>query len=301
MRIASTLAVLILALGLAAPVHAALQVLACEPEWAALVREIAGDKAHVASATTPSQDPHRIEARPSLIARARNADLLVCTGAELEAGWLPLLQRESGNARIQPGTAGHFEAAEFVPLLDKPQRMDRDMGDVHAAGNPHIHLDPDNVARVAEALAARLARLDGANAAHYAARNRDFQNRWREAMQAWRARAAPLKGVPLATHHKDWVYLARWLGMRVETTLEPKPGIEPSAAHLAEVLRRVQERPVRMIVHTNYQSPRPSRWLEEKTGATAVRLPYTVGATPRSTDLFTWMDEIIDTLLAALK
>lgn len=301
MRIVSTLASLGLALGLAAPVHAALEVLACEPEWAALVREIAGDRARVASATTPSQDPHRIEARPSLIARARNADLLVCTGAELEAGWLPLLQRESGNARIQPGSAGHFEAADFVELMDKPQRVDRDMGDVHAAGNPHIHLDPDNVARVADALATRLARLDAGNAAHYAARNRDFQNRWREAMQGWRARAAPLKGVPLATHHKDWVYLARWLGMRVETTLEPKPGIEPSAAHLAEVLRRTRERPVRLILHTHYQSPRASRWLEEKTGAPALRLPHTVGATPRATDLIAWMDEVVETLLAALK
>lgn len=285
----------------ATPAQAALQVLACEPEWAALTRELAGDKANVASATTPQQDPHRIEARPSLIARARNADLLVCTGAELEAGWLPLLQRESGNARIQPGSPGHFVAADFVELMDKPQRVDRDMGDVHAAGNPHLHLDPDNLARVAEALTLRLARLDPAHAAHYAARNRDFQDRWRAAMQAWRARAAPLRNVPIAMHHKDWAYLARWLDMRVETTLEPKPGIEPSAAHLAELLRRARTRPPRLILYTPYQSPRASLWLAEQTGAVAVRLPHTVGATPRATDLFAWMDEILDTLLAALK
>jgi zinc/manganese transport system substrate-binding protein len=285
----------------ATPARAALDVLACEPEWAALVMELAGDKARVASATTAYQDPHRIEARPSLIARARNADLLVCTGAELEVGWLPILQRESGNARIQPGTAGHFEAAAQVALLDRPARVDRSMGDVHAAGNPHLHLDPRNIARVAEALTERLARLDKDNAGHYAARHRDFRQRWQAALGRWQARAAPLNGVPIATHHKDWLYLAHWLGMKVTATLEPKPGVEPSVAWLGEVLQQVRQQPVRLVVHTNFQSPRAARWLAGRAGVPVVELPYTVGATPGAGDLFAWMDALLLRLLEGVK
>lgn len=285
----------------ATPARAALKVLACEPEWAALTQELAGDKASVSSATSAKQDPHRIEARPSLIARARNADLLVCTGAELEVGWLPLLQRESGNARIQAGQPGYFEAARFVSLIDKPRSVDRSMGDVHAAGNPHLHLDPRNIARVADALAARLAQIDSANAAHYAARNRDFQNRWQQAVARWQAAGAALRGVPVAMHHKNLNYLANWLGMKADVTLEPKPGVDPSVAYLGEVLAKVREQPVKMILHASYESPRASRWLAQRTGAPAVELPYTVGASAAAKDLFGLYDELIDRLLGALK
>lgn len=285
----------------ATPARAALNVLACEPEWAALTQELAGDKANVSSATSAKQDPHRIEARPSLIARARNADLLVCTGAELEVGWLPLLQRESGNARIQAGQPGYFEAARFVSLIDKPRSVDRSMGDVHAAGNPHLHLDPRNIARVADALAARLAQIDSANAGHYAARNRDFQNRWQQAVARWQAAGAALRGVPVAMHHKNLNYLANWLGMKADVTLEPKPGVDPSVAYLGEVLAKVREQPVKMILHASYESPRASRWLAQRTGAPAVELPYTVGASAAAKDLFGLYDELIDRLLGALK
>ena len=145
------LAVLLLATAM--PATAALNIFACEPEWGALAKELGGDKASIYVATTALQDPHRIEARPSLIARARTADLVVCTGAELEIGWMPLVQRQSGNARIQAGQPGYFEAASQLVLIEIPQRVDRSMGDVHAAGNPHVHLDPSNIARVAAALA----------------------------------------------------------------------------------------------------------------------------------------------------
>ncbi len=285
----------------AQPVHAALSVLACEPEWAALIQEVGGDKVRVSSATTANQDPHRIEARPSLTARARNADLLVCTGAELEIGWLPLLQRESGNAKIQPGKSGYFEAARFVSLIDKPRFVDRSMGDVHAAGNPHIHLDPRNIAQVAEALAARLAQIDAANAGHYAARNLDFQSRWQAGMARWQAKGAPLKDVPIAMHHKNLSYLANWLGMRPDVTLEPKPGVDPSVAYLGEVLARVGDRPVRMVVYANHESPRASRWLAERAGVPAVQLPYTVGSSAAARDLFGLYDDLLARLLDALK
>ncbi len=277
--------------------HAALNVLACEPEWGALVMELAGDKASVSVATTPRQDPHRIEARPSLIARARRADLLVCTGAELEIGWLPLLQRESGNAKIQTGRPGWFEAADYAELIEKPDTLDRAMGDVHAAGNPHFLFDPRTLPAVAEALTARLQKIDAANSAHYAARLADFKQRWGAAITRWEQRAAPLKGTPVAVHHKNWSYLILWLGMETVVDLEPKPGVDPSAAHLAEVVKRLEQTPARMVLRANYQSPRPSQWVEQRAGVKAVELPFTIGGSDQAKNLFSLFDDIITRLL----
>ncbi|HKQ28640.1 MAG TPA: zinc ABC transporter substrate-binding protein, partial [Burkholderiales bacterium] len=220
------------------PLHAlaALNILACEPEWGALAKEIGGDKVRVTTAITALQDPHRVEARPSLIARARDADLMVCTGAELEIGWVPLLQRQAGNAKIQLGQPGYFEAASAVPLIERPTRVDRSLGDVHPSGNPHIHLDPRNIERVAAALGERMASLDSKEAAYYRERGKSFLSRWSEAMARWEAQAGPLKGLPLVVYHKDTSYLIQWLAMREVGALEPKPGLPPSAAHLNELL-----------------------------------------------------------------
>ena len=160
-------------------VHAALNVFACEPEWAALTRQLAGDKADIYTATGPLQDPHQVQARPSLIARARNAQLLVCTGAELEIGWMPVVLQESGNSAIQPGSTGHFEAAKYVTMLEVPTRLDRADGDVHAAGNPHIQTDPRNFLPIADALSKRLIQLDPANTAYYRQRLVAFDQQWR--------------------------------------------------------------------------------------------------------------------------
>lgn len=292
-------AVLLAAFVTATPARAAMEVLTCEPEWAALVTELAGEKVSVSSATTARQDPHRIEARPSLLAKARRADLLVCTGAELEAGWLPILQRESGNAKIRAGADGYFEAAAYAEMIERPERVDRALGDLHAAGNPHIHLTPYNIARVAPALAERLEKLDPANAAHYTARVKDFLERWNAAIRRWEQNATPLKGMPVAAHHKDWVYLAHWLGLKIVATLEPKPGIDPSAAHLAELVERLKQKPAKAILRTNYQSARPSEWVAERTGAKALELFYTVGGSDRAANLFAWMDDVLARLLVA--
>lgn len=281
--------------------QAELRVLACEPEWGALVDEIAGDRASVTVATTARQDPHRIEARPSLIAAARRADLLVCTGAELEIGWLPLLQRESGNARIQSGQPGFFEAAQYAELIEIPTILDRALGDVHAAGNPHFNLDPRNLLPVADALAARLVRIDPVNAGYYRERLDRFSVEWQAHIARWEARAAPLNGVPVAVHHKNWSYLLAWLGMEMVVDLEPKPGVDPSAAHLAQVVARLEQSPARMVLRANYQSDRPSRWVSQRSGIPAVELPYTVGASERATDLPGLYDDLIDRLLEALQ
>ncbi len=166
------------ALSVALPANAAIKVLATTSDWGSLVTELGGDKVNVYTATSPLQDVHRVDAKPSLVARARSADLVVATGAELESGWLPVLLQESGNARIQPGSPGYFEITSALRLLDVPTSVDRSMGDVHALGNPHVQLDPRNIAAAAKALSARLAQVDAANAAYYQQRGADFQSRW---------------------------------------------------------------------------------------------------------------------------
>ncbi len=286
---------------LALPAHAALNVFACEPEWGALAQELGGEGVKVHVATSARQDPHRIEARPSLIAKMRQADLVVCTGAELEAGWLPVLLAESGNARVQPGQPGYFEAARFVDLLEKPARADRSEGDVHAAGNPHIQTDPRNLARVARALAKTLAQLDAANAPEYRRREEAFQLRWSQAMRNWEARAAPLKGVPVAVQHSAFPYLENWLGLKRVAVLESKPGVAPSVAYLSSVLDGLQTRPAKMVLRAAYQSERPSAWLAQRSGIAVAVLPFTVGGSAAANDLYGLFDDTIDRLLAASK
>jgi len=301
-RINQTLSLLLLLAGLVSqPATAALKVLACEPEWAALVQELAGDKVTVTSATTALQDPHHIEARPSLIARARNADLLVCTGSELEVGWMPLLLTQSGNAKIQPGAPGFLEAAPLVTRLEVPKALDRAMGDIHPGGNPHIQLDPRNIARVAEALRDRLIVLDPANAETYKARSTAFLARWREAIQRWETKAAPLKGLAMVVYHKNMAYLNAWLGLREVGSLEPKPGIPPTTSHLAELVKRMQSEPAKVIVYVPYNNPQAAEFLSGRTGIPAVMLPFTVGGSDAAKDLFGLFDDTISRLLAVLK
>lgn len=283
------------------PAQAALRVVACEPEWAALTQELAGDKATVYAATTAQQDPHHIQARPSLIAAVRNADLLVCTGAELETGWLPVLLRQAGNAKVQPGQPGNFEAANHVTRLEIPERLDRADGDVHAAGNPHIQTDPRNIARVAEALATRLAQLDPANASGYQASLQDFSRRWQAALQRWEKDAAPLRGQRIVVQHKAYPYLENWLGLVQVAALEPKPGVEPTSAHLAIVLGQIKARPVRMILRSAYNDGRGADWLSAQAGVPVAVLPFTVGGSPRAKDLFGLFDDTIAVLLKGLQ
>ncbi len=282
------------------PALAALQVFATVPEWGALAREIGGDKVSVFTATTGLQDPHRIEARPSLLAQARRADLVVATGVDLEVGWLPLVVRDSGNANIQPGRPGYFEAARYVTMLDVPAVLDRSRGDIHAAGNPHIHLDPRNLFRIGEALAARLGELDPPNAPAYQAGYKAFAGKWQAAILRWENEALPLRGVPVLAHHDSFIYLAHWLGFKTTGTLEPKPGIEPTSGQLSGLVARQQGTPARMVLRTAYQSDGPSLWISGKAGIPAVMLPFTVGGSPEAGDLFGLFDDTIRRLLKGL-
>jgi zinc/manganese transport system substrate-binding protein len=282
------------------PAHAALNVFATVPEWGALAQEIGGDKVKVYNATHGLQDPHRIEAKPSLIARARSAQLVVATGAELEIGWLPVVIRESGNASIQVGQSGYFEAARFVTMLDIPAVLDRAHGDVHAGGNPHIQTDPRNLLKVGEALAARLAEIDPGHAMAYLAGYQSFAAKLRTAIERWEKEAAPLKGVPILVQHRAFPYLQNWLGLKEVGSLEPKAGVEASSAYLAELVARQAARSAKMVIRPAYQYDAPSRWIAERTKMPAVALPFTIGGTPEAKDLFSLYDDTIARLLRAL-
>lgn len=292
---------LVAALAIAGPAHAALRILATTADWGALATELGGDKVDVYTATSALQDVHQVDAKPSLVARARNSGLVVANGADLEAGWLPVLLQESGNSKVRPGAPGYFEAAAQVKLLEVPSAVDRSMGDIHAQGNPHLQLDPRNIAAVARALTVRLASVDPANAAYYTARGADFQARWQQAMARWEAAAASLKGVPVVVIHKDQVYLCHWLGLRQVAAIEPKPGVPPSAGHLANLVTTLTASPPRAILRNAYNDPKAANWLSDRVHAPVVTLPFSVGGTPGAQDLFGLFDDTLARLTGALK
>ena len=264
--------------GMALPssVAAGLQIFACEPEWAALARDVGGDKVNAFSATHARQDPHHIRARPSLVAKIRRADLVFCSGADLEVGWLPLLMRRGARSGVQPGTAGYLMAAEHVPVLEKPTVVDRSLGDVHPGGNPHVHLDPRNLATLANELTRRLINLDPPNTEYYRSRLDAFQKSWKTAMDRWTLRTSKLSGLRIIVHHKSFSYLNNWIGLNQVATLEVKPGIPPTASHLKDVLQAARSQKVKVILRTPYDPADAAEWLSSKTGIPALMMPYTV-------------------------
>ena len=292
---------LLLSLFLFAPAigNAEVRVFSCEPEWAALAEEIGGDLVDAYAATTALQDPHYIQARPSLIARVRQADLVICSGAQLEIGWLPALLQKANNRRVMPGNDGYLEASSFVLRLDATGNVDRSQGDIHPLGNPHIQTDARNVLAVDRALSAHLAKIDSINTAIYDNNLKSFIAQWTAALERWEAKAEPLRGKRIITHHKSWVYLERWLGLEEVANLEAIPGLPPTAAHLSRLLDRFADGGADVIIRSPYQDARPSEWLAERSGLPAIVLPLTVGGSEKATDLYTWFDDIIDRLLEA--
>lgn len=286
---------------LGAPARAELNIFATVPEWGALAQELGGDQVKVFVATVAQQDPHHIQARPSLIARARSAQLLIAMGAELEIGWLPIVQRDSGNPVIQTGQPGYFEAAPTVQLRDIPTSVDRSMGDVHADGNPHIQTDPRNLIPVAQALSARMALLDPAHASHYQALLNRFVSGWEQNLAKWAEAARPLHGVRAWVQHDGFPYMFAWLGMEQVGTLEPRPGVEPSVSYLNEVLQRQSTAKGRLIIVAAYLNDSPSKWFGEKTGLPVVVLPFTVGGNGGAQSLATFYEDTVNRLLKGLQ
>ncbi|MCW9013684.1 MAG: zinc ABC transporter substrate-binding protein [Gammaproteobacteria bacterium] len=282
-------------------VNAQLNVFTCEPEWASLAKELGGEKIKVFSATTGLQDPHHIQARPSLLARARRADLLVCTGAELEIGWLPILLRKTANAEIQPGKPGNLMVTEYLSLKDKPDRLDRREGDMHAEGNPHVQTSPYNISKIALILLKRLQQIDAGNAAVYQNNYDDFIQRWQRAIARWEEEASVLRGKSLIVYHRNWGYMTDWLGLNVVAVIEPRPGIPPSSAYLSKIIKQMEVSPAKMIIHAAHQPAKASDWLSSKLAIKKVQLPFTVGGSKTAHDLFSLFDETIQLLVSGLQ
>lgn len=287
-------ALLAITLGAILPLSAAAQtpvrVLACEPEWAALAEEIGGNDVVVHSATHGRQDAHHIRARPSLIAKVRRADILFCSGAELEVGWLPVLMQRGARRIVQPGQPGHIMAADHVEMLERPEVVDRSLGDIHPSGNPHVHLDPRNIAILAEILANRLVHIDPSRSDAYLERLASFQARWTSAMAGWHERAEHMRGMKVIVHHKAWPYLLHWSGLERVASLERVSGIPPTASHLAQVFEQARNSGTKAIIRAPFEPVDASNWLFKKTAIPVVELPFTVGGHPEAKDLFSLFD-----------
>lgn len=285
---------------IAAPLQAKVNVFTCEPEWKALTEVIGGDKVNVTSATNAFQDPHHIEARPSLIAKTRRADLVICTGSELEIGWLPLLMRQSGNSAIQADKPGYFMASEMVERLGVPEKLDRSMGDIHASGNPHVHLDPYRLLSIAEALALRLETIDSENKDIYRDRLKDFKKEWQTTILEWETKSQALKGKKVIVYHKNWTYLLNWLGIEAIADLEPKPGIPPTSSHLVSLLQVANTEKPAAILIAAYQNDKGAKWLAKKSGVPLLTLPFTVGGNNEADSLEALYQNTLTSLLNTL-
>jgi zinc/manganese transport system substrate-binding protein len=280
---------------------AAVNIFACEPEWAALAKEIGKDNVNVTAATRGTEDPHHVRAKPSLLAAMRKADMVFCTGAGLEAGWMPVLMQQAAGAAVQNGAPGHFMAADYISLLDKPLRLDRAMGDVHPEGNPHIQTDPRNILTVAKAFTDRLAQVDPAHGTAYQAALTDFTARWQASMKQWEGGASKLHGIPVIVYHDEWNYLIRWLGLKEVTTLEVKPGIPPTPSHLQDVLAAAKTSNLKIIMLAPFDDSQAAEWLAGQTGAKVVKLPFTVGGLDGTDTLQATFDKTLSGLEGAVQ
>lgn len=275
------------------------KVFACEPEWAALAREIGGDRVTAFAATNARQDPHHIRARPSLVAKIRRANLVVCSGSGLEIGCLPLLLQRGGGS-IQPGQVGNLMASHYVDVIEKPISLDRSLGDLHPEGNPHVHLDPNNIMTLARILQERLGLIDPAGKDHYASRLKAFSVSWSTAQKGWKQRVATFNAVPVIVHHKFWSYFIHWIGLREVGTLESKPGIPPSVKHLESLIASIQENNVKAILRTPYDDVKPSDWLANRTNIPVIEMPATVNSEARPGALVDFFDELLNKLEASI-
>ena len=292
---------LILGLALATSVNAKtsvneLNIFACEPEYAALAKELVPENTKVFSATTAMQDPHFIQARPSLIAKMRRADLVICAGASLEAGWLPMLLKKSNNRKVQSVEKGLFLASDYIVNLDIPTKVDRSQGDVHEEGNPHVHLDPNRVLKLANALTKKLVQISPDDEAIF--EEKYFKARWTQAISKWQDKAKPLKGLKVFAYHSSFRYLFEFLSIEKTGDLEPVPGLPPSTSHLNMLLKTAKSQDIPAVVYTAYQQDKASLWLANKANIKALKLPYTVGGNNAATNLFSLMDSHIDLLLS---
>ena len=276
-----------------------LEVVATLPDLAWVATQVGGEHVHASALSLATQDPHFVDARPNLAVKLARADVLLVAGLELEIGWLPTLMTGSRNSKIQTGADGYVDCSIWVDKLDVPEMpVDRSMGDVHSGGNPHYYLDPRSMKNVVTGVAERFAQLDPANAATYQANAAATAARLDEAIARWELMATPLRGSPIVTYHRNWPYLAEWLGLEVIIELEPKPGIPPSPQHVARVLTTATQRDAKTLVMMSYYPDRSAKLVSEKAGMALIQV--TGGANfETGQDWLDFMDGLITSLVAA--
>ncbi|MCF7453362.1 zinc ABC transporter substrate-binding protein [Vibrio diabolicus] len=273
----------------------ALNIFVCEPEWKAFLESHAPN-ATIYSATTAKQDPHYVQARPSLIAKMRQADMAMCSGAELEVGWLPMLQNRSGNSAVQNGAQSMIYATDFVRMLDSHEHVDRSMGDIHAHGNPHVQFAANDMIPLSRKVTERLKAIDPDNAQSYQVNGMKFRAQWQKKLNEWEQKAQPLQGKRVVGYHSTYRYLFDWLGMVQVADLEPKPGISPTTSHL-QSLTKLDADSFDAIVYSSHQDQRPAKWLQEHTDKPVIQLPLTVSEGESLDEMY---DQVIDDLLDVL-
>jgi zinc/manganese transport system substrate-binding protein len=297
-----TLLVAVLA-AVAAPAAAApLKIVTTTEGLAAVAREVGGDRTQVESLSRGVQDPHFVDANPMLAVKLRSADLLVDVGLDLEIGWLPPLVNQSRNGAIQPGGARRFTAASAVQVLDVPTGpVDRSAGDLHPGGNPHFMTDPRRVAKVAAALAAKLGALDAAGAASYASRAQEFQRRLDADLARWTAELAPFRGKKIFTRHRTMTYFFDWNGLGTAGELEPRPGVPPPPAHLADLVQIAKRDGVKAISVENFYDTKSAEVVSKFSGAKIVLIPGDVGGEPGLDTYEKYMNVIVTRIGGALR
>jgi zinc/manganese transport system substrate-binding protein len=286
------------ALAFVGTAEAKLRVVGTLPDFAVIASELGGDRVTTESLIAGTEDPHFVDAKPSHVLRVHNADLLVCIGMGLESGWLPVLLTQARNGKVQVGAPGYLDASRFVRAKDVPVNVDRAMGDVHGGGNPHYYASPPEMLAVSEAIYRRLVELDPAGRADYERRWQAFSAKYQQKMAAWKAALAPLAGSKVVEYHRSWVYLLDWMGFVSVGALEPKPGIPPSAAHVAALLMQTRNQSVRFVFREAYHSDRLSQVFATKARARLLDLPTMVGAEPGITTLWDKWDRIVARLTA---
>ena len=284
-----------------APFAAKLSVVATTPDLGAIAKEIGGDNIDVKTLAKPTEDPHFVDAKPSHIVTLNRADVLIEGGAELEIGWLPPLLESARNDKIASGAPGLIMASTGIRMLEVPATLDRSRGDVHALGNPHFLLDPQNVKIVAGEIADHLSQVDPKGAATYKANLTAFNTKVDAKAAEWQKQLAPYKGGKLVTYHNDFVYFAERFGFQVVETLEPKPGIAPSAAHLAKVIATMKSAPSHVILVQPYQNRKTAETVARQADATVVDVSQQEGALKNTTTYFELMDTLVNTIASALQ
>ena len=278
-----------------------LSVVATTPDLAALAQAIGGTRVDVKALAKPTEDPHFVDAKPSHIVTLNRADVLIDGGAELELGWLPPLLESARNPKIAAGAPGRIVASDKVKMLEVPTAFDRSKGDVHALGNPHFMLDPLNVKIIAAHMADHFSRVDPKSAALYQANLKAFDATLDAKLIEWQRKLAPFKGAKIVTYHKDFPYLAERFGLEVVETLEPKPGIAPSPAHIAKVISSMRASKSRVILVQPYQNRKTAETVARQTGATVLDIPQQPGAIKNTSTYFDLMDYMIGSLATALQ